>query len=269
MDHPSVAEASDPEIAISAAEAGASVVLAKYGGILVRHDKSPTDFATDADLEAERQIVETIRAARPADAVEGEEYGSTGDSPAARRWLVDPLCGTVNFAAQTPLFSVNVALVDHDETVAAAVVQPLSRETFWTDGVSAWVRRAGMDSPAVPSSDSRLVDINIDGPADGGFLGPQLLADHALRAAFGLRVSSTTLPVAWVAVGRRAAYVTDGDLRGSVHFTAGLALTRAAGCVITDLRGQPLHTGAGAIVASDHEVHATLLTIVSGHLPAR
>ena len=67
--------------------------------------------------------------------------------------------------------------------------------------------------------------------------------------------------------GRRAAYVTDGNLRDSVHFTAGLALCRAVGCIVTDLRGRPLHTGPGVIAAADHETHAILLEIIARHLP--
>lgn len=46
--------------------------------------------------------------------------------------------------------------------------------------------------------------------------------------------------------GRRgAAYVTDGEnLSGSVHFAAGIALCRAAGCVVTGVEGAPLDEGA-------------------------
>ena len=78
----------------------------------------------------------------------GEEYGATGKAP--RTWLVDPLCGTLNFAAQTPLFSVNVAL----QSPAATVGQPLTGEIFWTNGTTANLRRKGADSPATPSASS-------------------------------------------------------------------------------------------------------------------
>jgi myo-inositol-1(or 4)-monophosphatase len=48
-----------------------------------------------------------------------------------------------------------------------------------------------------------------------------------------------------------------------VHFSSGLALFRAAGCVITGLRGQPLHTGVGGLLAAaDAETHAALLDLV-------
>ncbi|MDX6281284.1 MAG: monophosphatase [Kribbellaceae bacterium] len=258
---------SDVELAIATAEAGAAVVRAKYGTAVARHDKSATDFATDADLETEQVIVDLLRRARPSDAVIGEEYGVSGDVDAPRRWLVDPLCGTLNFAARTPLFSVNVALRIDTETVVAAVADPVSGEIFWTDGVTAGLRHEGSDVPLTASADSRLVDVNLDPITDGGFLGPRLLADRAFRAAFGQRVLSTTLAVAWVAAGRRAAYVTDGNLRDSVHFTAGLALCQAAGCVVTDLRGRPLHTGLGVIAAADAKTHAALVEIIAGHLP--
>jgi myo-inositol-1(or 4)-monophosphatase len=244
------------------------VVRAKYGTSVGRHDKSATDFATDADLAAEQAILDLLKTDRPGDAVVGEEYGAHGDVDASRRWLVDPLCGTLNFAARTPLFSVNVALQIDGEVAAAAVADPVSGEIFWTDGETAQVRREGSDAPLTASADSRLVDVNLDPITDGGFLGSRLLTDDGFRAAFGQRVLSTTLAVAWVAAGRRTAYVTDGSLRDSVHFTAGLALCRAAGCVVTDLRGGPLYSGPGVIAAADARSHALLLEIVARHLPA-
>lgn len=94
---------------------------------------------------------------------------------AHRRWLVDPLCGTANFAATTPLAGVDVAL----------------------------------------AVDTRLVDVNCDGLPDAPFVGGQLLGDRDLLTTWNPRVLSTTLALAWVATGRRAAYITDGRLQGS------------------------------------------------------
>lgn len=243
------------------------MVRSKYGTSVARHEKSGTDFATDADLAAEKAILEVIQRARPDDAIVGEEYGASGNADASRRWLVDPLCGTLNFAAGTPLFSVNVALQSDAEQVAA-IADPVSGETFWTDGETARVRRDGSDGALTPSADSRLVDVNLDPITDGGFLGSKLLTDHRFREAFAQRVLSTTLAVTWVAAGRRAAYVTDGNLRDSVHFTAGIALCRAAGCIVTDLCGLPLHSGPGLIAAADARTHAALVEIVAAYLPA-
>lgn len=261
----------DEAVAIAAATAGAAVVREMYGTDLSHFDKSPTsqenkDFATEADIASEKAIRETIATYRPEDAFEGEETGRSGDSE--RRWLVDPLCGTLNYAAQTPLAAVNVALVTPEGVRAAVSADPISEEIFWTDGTDAWIRKGGGDSVLAPSPRTRLVDIQCDGPLDRPFVGGQLVADPRLRAHFGPRVMSSTLAVAWVAAGRRAAYVTDGHLEGSVHFTAGIALCQAAGCVVTDLEGNPLHTGRGMIAAADEATHRRLLDLVRPHLEA-
>ena len=251
----------DAELAIAAAEAGAAAVRARFGTALDRIDKGAGDFATAADLEAEAAIMGVIRAARPEDGVVGEEFGATpgaGD----RTWLVDPLCGTLNFAAENMLVAVNVALRVDGTTTAAASADPFAGEVFWTEGQHAYVRRHGPDQRLTPTAGTSLVEVNLD-PT---FRAPGMLVDPTFRHRFRPRVLSTTLPLAWVAAGRRVAYLTDGDLRDSVHFAAGLALCQAAGCVVTGIDGQPLHTGEGGLIAAaDEETHALLLATVRQH----
>lgn len=88
--------ATDVDVTIAATEAGAAVVRAAYGGAITKHAKSATDFATEADLEAERVITAVITKARPDDPVEGEESGPHGSpagavhSKAAEAWLRRP-----------------------------------------------------------------------------------------------------------------------------------------------------------------------------------
>jgi myo-inositol-1(or 4)-monophosphatase len=92
----------DIEVAIAAAEAGADVVRRDYGGDHLRHLKSPTDFATVTDTDAEQAIRAVLSRYRPGDYQVGEELGASGSADAPRRWFIDPLCGTLNFAATTP-----------------------------------------------------------------------------------------------------------------------------------------------------------------------
>ncbi|WP_328906447.1 inositol monophosphatase family protein [Streptomyces sp. NBC_00234] len=254
----------DTEIAIAAVRAGADVVRGMYGRRLTRIDKGAGDFATTADVEAEKAILGVIRAARPDDAVLGEEGGQQGASGAVRQWLVDPLCGTLNYAVGSMLVAVNVALRDG----AAAVADPFADEVFFTDGETARVRRNGTDAPLVPTSATGLVDVNLDPPFPGapGFRAVDLLAHPGFVERFRPRVVSTTLAVAWVAAGKRAAYVTDGgDLSGSVHFAAGIALCRAAGCVVTGIDGAPAGPGGrGLVVAADAETHGLLMSMIRG-----
>jgi myo-inositol-1(or 4)-monophosphatase len=258
----------DVELAIRAAQRGAEVVRSRFGRPLARVAKAADDFATEADLAAERAVVAMLREARPEDGIVGEESGRSGAVASSRSWLVDPLCGTVNYAAGTPLAAVNVALRDDTGVAAAASADPFAGEVFWTDGAVARVRRAGQDQRLAPDPASRLVDLNLDPPFPNAprFRTARMLADDGF-AAFRPRVVSTTLALAWVAAGRWAAYVTDGHLRDSVHFTAGIALCRAAGCVVTGLAGQPLHTGVhGLVAAADAETHARLVAVIARQL---
>ena len=256
----------DVEVAIAAAQAGAEVVRRDYGVNHVRRLKSPTDFATQTDADAEHAIRAVLSRYRPGDCHVGEELGASGCGDTLRRWLIDPLCGALNFSATTPLVSVNVALIDQAKVTAAAVVDPIAAELFWTTGDGAFRRHRGEDHPLTPSAISMLVDVNCDGPTDQAFVGGQLVADARLRMTYGPRVISSTLAVAWVAAGRRAAYVSDGYFRDNLHFAAGIALCEAAGCAISDLAGDPLHTSRGVILAADSDTHSAIVQIVQPHL---
>lgn len=255
----------DSTLAIHAAQAGAAVVRSGHGSALARFDKGGGDFATAADLDAEQAIIDVLRTARPDDAVLGEESGHTGPADNGRTWLVDPLCGTLNFAVRNMLVAVNVALRVGTAVTVAASADPFTGEVFWTDGEAAYLRDDGVDERLVPSAASGLVDVNLDPPFPNRdvFLAARMLADDGFIDRFRPRVVSTTLAVAWVAAGRRAAYVTDGHLRDSVHFGAGIALCRAAGCVVTGIDGGPLYTGTGGLVAAaDRQTHTALLTLI-------
>ena len=252
---------SDLSVALEAVRAGAAALTATYGTVLERTYKTDTDFATAADVASERAILDVIRRARPDDGFLGEELGDAGAATRDRVWLVDPLCGTLNYAATTPLFCVNVALRGPDGTEVAAVGDPSAGEIYWADG-----DRFGIEGRGTPAGPVGLVDIDVDWAPDGVPIGTRLMADPGFRSRFGARVSSTSLALAWVATGRRAAYLVDGRHEGSVHFAAGLALCEAAGCVVSDFRGRPVHTGAGILAAADVETHQVLLDLVAPHL---
>jgi myo-inositol-1(or 4)-monophosphatase len=256
----------DVQLAISAATAGAEVVRSWYGRETSRFDKGLGDFATEADLASEEAVHAAIRTARPDDAFRGEETGHTGPEDAARVWLVDPLCGTLNFAAGTSMFAVNVALRADGQVTAAASAEPVTGDLFWTDGVRAHRRTPdGTDHPLVPDPRCHLVDIDLwaQGRDPSTLTGYRLLGNRDFHLGFDPRMSSTSLALVWLAAGRRGGYVVDGDVHDSVHYAAPLALCRAVGCTLTALDGGPLERpGAGLVAAADADVHRRLLTLL-------
>ena len=259
----------DFEVAIAVAEEGAAVVRRCFGKTLERLDKGGGDFATNVDIEAENVMLVLLRRERPEDNILGEESGRSGASSGTRLWLIDPLCGTLNYAVRMRIAAVNVALRIGRSFTAAAVADPFNHEIFWMDGLSAFVRADGQDTPLAPDGSSKLVDLNFDPPFPNApaFKAVTLAADAEFTASFRPRVVSSSLALTWVATGQRAAYIADGDLRDNVHFAAGLAICEAAGCIATDLRGRLWGSGAtGAVVAADSKTHAAILSLVRKYL---
>jgi myo-inositol-1(or 4)-monophosphatase len=256
----------DVEVAIAVVSGGADQVRRRFGMLMGRVEKGAGDFATDADIQAENAMLSVLARERPDDGVVAEESGRTGASDALRTWLLDPLCGTRNYAANMRVVAVNAALTSPRGVLAAAVADPFSDEVFWSDNHSSYVRVGGQDTPLAPSADSRLVDLNLDPPFPSApvFRAADLAGDVEFLESFSPRAVSSSLALTWVASGQRAAYITDGNMRHSVHFSAGLAICQASGCQLTDLHGHPLGTTpTGLIVAADQETHATLLRIVT------
>jgi myo-inositol-1(or 4)-monophosphatase len=255
----------DAEVARAAAAVGAAIVRDRFGGAHQRLDKGGLDFATDVDIDAERAIIEVLRRERPADSIVGEEGGRQPGTAAGRTWLVDPLCGTANFAAGFRAVAVNVALVAPGGA-AGAVADPFMGEIFAADDGDAHLYAGTGAASLAPGGGSRLVDIDLDErPTPTGFDPLALLGDAEFRAAFQPRVTSTSLALTWVAAGRRAAYITDAALIENVHFAAGVAVCLAARCAVSDLRGDPISPGSagtGLIAAADQATHARLLAII-------
>ncbi|HEV2874913.1 MAG TPA: inositol monophosphatase family protein, partial [Thermoleophilaceae bacterium] len=135
----------DLGLAERAARAGGEVLMAYYGrppsGVGAK--SSATDLVSDADREAERAIRELLARERPADGLVAEE-GSRAEADSGRRWIVDPLDGTINFLYELPAWAVSVALEDADGLAAGVVHSPVLGETFCAvRGGGAWVSETG------------------------------------------------------------------------------------------------------------------------------
>jgi myo-inositol-1(or 4)-monophosphatase len=121
-------------IAEEAARAAGAILIERFGSerALDRTKSSPTDLVSEADLLAEKAIRDVLAARAPDDAILGEE-GADTPGTSGRRWIVDPLDGTVNFLFGIPQWAVSVAC----EGVAGVVFDPCRNELFTAaDGVA-------------------------------------------------------------------------------------------------------------------------------------
>lgn len=114
------------EVAGQACDRAREEILPRFRRVAVdrKSDGSPV---TEADLAAEQAIREVIARAFPDDAILGEEFGA---SPGAsgRRWIIDPIDGTIAFSRGIPLFTTLIALTVDDEPVMGMIDLPAAND---------------------------------------------------------------------------------------------------------------------------------------------
>jgi fructose-1,6-bisphosphatase/inositol monophosphatase family enzyme len=113
-------------------------------------DKDGRDVVTVADIAIEDAVRRTMAEASSFSVI-GEERGGEAPADGSPYWLVDPICGTRNFASGIPLYCVNLALVERNEVTLAVVGEPSTGETHVAErGRGAWSLKEGARSMAPP-----------------------------------------------------------------------------------------------------------------------
>jgi myo-inositol-1(or 4)-monophosphatase len=219
----------DLELAERAARAAGEVLLSYYGRPPegVESKSSATDLVSDADREAERTIRELLETERPQDGLVAEE-GSRAEAASGRRWVVDPLDGTINFLYGFPAWAVSVALEDADGALVGVVHSPIHGETFCAArGEGAFLgERALRVRPARPLEQS-LVATGFSYEPDRRAVQAEAIAKLLPRARDIRRAGAAALDLSWVAAGRLDAFFE----RGLHHWdwAAGRLLVEEAG----------------------------------------
>jgi myo-inositol-1(or 4)-monophosphatase len=250
----------DLELAERAARAAGEVLLSYYGrppeGVEAK--SSATDLVSDADREAERAVRELLEAERPDDGLVAEE-GSAARGASGRRWVVDPLDGTINFLYGFPAWAVSVALEDADGVALGVVHSPIHGETFRAvrgEGAFLGDRRLRVRPPR--RLDQALVSTGFSYEPARRAVQADVVRALLPRARDIRRAGAAALDLAWLAAGRVDAFFE----RGLQHWdwAAGRLLVQEAGGRVSWLDGD----WPGLIAASDGELLAELRGFVDG-----
>lgn len=218
---------------------------------------------SDADHASERIVVDMLRAAHPDDEVMSEEgRGAPGRS--GRRWLVDPLDGTINYLYGIPQWCVSIACADTDGAFVGVVHDPARGETFVAQrGAGAWLRtRAGAE---VRLRVSDRTDLSLALLAGGFSYDPDERAEQARRETLVVprvrdvrRMGSAALDLAMVAAARVDAYAEAGGQPWD--WAAGRLLVSEAGGRLSEAPG--VRPGSYTLVASGPAIHDELVALV-------
>jgi histidinol-phosphatase len=120
----------DLELALSLADVADAITLPRYTAEdLVVETKEDATPVTEADRSTELALRARLDAARPSDAVVGEEYGSSAQG--VRRWIIDPIDGTANYMRGVPVWATLIALEDGGEVAVGVASAPALGRRWW------------------------------------------------------------------------------------------------------------------------------------------
>src|SRR6201995_6004610 len=108
------------------------------------------DSATKVDLASERQVVDALVSATGIP-VHGEEFGGADlDSPWV--WILDPVDGTFNYAAGSPMAAILLGLLHDGDPVAGLTWLPFLKERYGA-GVGGPGMKNGVPQPPLKQTD--------------------------------------------------------------------------------------------------------------------
>lgn len=243
-----------------ASEAGGLLKAGAFRGHAAASKRNPGDLVTEYDRRSEALIVKAIRAAYPDDAIIAEESGSHLGPPVSdRRWLVDPLDGTVNFAHGLPLFCVSIALEAGGDLLVGVVEAPALGWSFYAErGGGAWCDGRRLQVSATDTLDASLLATGF--PYDRKTSPQNNFAEFVAieRQAHGVRrPGAAALDLAMVAAGWFDGY-WEYKLK-PWDVAAGALLVTEAGGRITSPTGGPFVVDDAEAAATNGRIHAELL----------
>jgi len=229
------------QLASSAALAGGAELRAHFGdasrdGI---QRKALGDYASKADLAAEKAIAAVLAKAGEHYGFVGEETG-TRNADAKHRWVVDPLDGTSNFIWGIPYFAVSIALCDDDGEMLGVVLDPLREEMFTAiRGGGAWLNGKKLAPLTNKRPDEAIISLSM--PIQGQLKAIerstffQALDSITNETAGVRRLGSAALDLAYVGAGRLDGYFEDG--LSHYDYASGKLIAQEAGALVTSFTG--------------------------------
>lgn len=227
--------------------------------------KGGNDFATELDLAIEQRVGRALRSSTGI-GVHGEEFkGADVWSPLV--WVLDPIDGTFNYSAGSPMAAMLLGLLQNGEPVAGLTWMPFSGQRY-SAVAGGPVLCNGSPLPSLNRrevSDAMLGIGTFNVDSRGRLPGRYRLAifEQFTRVSAKVRMHGST--------GIDMAFVAAGILGGAVSFggqvwdhAAGVALVRAAGGVVTDIFGRPWTPESGSTVAAAPGAYEQIMDIITG-----
>jgi myo-inositol-1(or 4)-monophosphatase len=248
------------DVAVRAARVGGQVALARLGQPDYVTWKSHRDVVSGASVEVQDAILEVLRRETPDFGILAEEGPDDEALPldAEHLWIVDPICGSLNYVQGIPFFGVSIALRTAGAIRVGAVYDPCRDEMFAATLSTRTTLNGGIVgvqqiSEGYDAFEKAWIGTDLPHDQDKQDQAMQIAAIMARQVLSLTMMGSPALGICNVAVGRLHAYWAL-DLKIWDMAAAGLILTRSGG-TLTDEHGDSWLFSKGGYIASNSVIH--------------
>jgi myo-inositol-1(or 4)-monophosphatase len=229
------------------------------------------NLVTETDQKAERAIIRIIRKQFPDHdilAEESHEGKSLADVRRGRvkRWIIDPVDGTTNFAHGLPLSCVSIGYEENGSMKLGGVFNPVLGEWFWAErgkGASLNGKRIHVSKTRKLMSSLLVTGFPYDRRNKVKYYLKMfeafMVKTHGVR-----RLGSAALDLCYVACGRFEGFWELGLKPWDV--AAGTLIAREAGARLSDFKGKPIDIYQPQTLATNGKIHAEVLRIIKRHI---
>jgi histidinol phosphatase-like enzyme (inositol monophosphatase family) len=245
------------------ADAARAAILPHFRGTAlgtVSKEAERYDPVTVADRASETAMRAVLADLRPDDAILGEEEG-TKDGTSGLTWVLDPIDGTRGFVAGTPTWGVLISLNTGAGPVYGLIDQPYVGERF--EGGFGHARMTGPQgeralavSPSATLADATLFTTFPEVGTAQDRIGFEAVRDAVKMVRYGCDCYAYAL----LAAGH-IDLVIEAGLQ-AYDIAAPIAVIEAAGGVVTDWTGGPVHDGGRVLAAASPALHADAMALI-------
>jgi|TARA_B110000116_G_scaffold266020_1_gene276114 myo-inositol-1(or 4)-monophosphatase len=255
-----------------------AVMAARHGGdILIRNlnkleklnveKKGRNDFVSDADLAAEKAVIDVILKHHPDHAILAEESGQRGESDTV--WIIDPLDGTTNFLHGFPVFCVSVAVTHKGRLEHGVVYDPLRQEMFTASrGQGAQLEGHKIRVSGRVDLERALIGTGFPYRDSNEAFDPYIkMLVKAMENTTGVRrTGAAALDLCYVAAGRLDAFWETGLKPWDL--AAGTLIIRESGGLISGLDGSEDFMDSGHVLCGSSKIYTGLAKLFAPDIKA-
>jgi myo-inositol-1(or 4)-monophosphatase len=250
--------------AIQTAHDAGRILAERFGRKIEISNKGDIDLVTEADLAAERLIIERIQSYYPRHGILAEEADASGvihEGQSEWKWIIDPLDGTTNYAHSYPCFCVSIALERAGKIELGVIYDPTRDETFAAErGMGATLNGRSIHVSEIDDLNRAMLCTGFpyDVRDHGDFA--RHFHNFIMRAQAVRRDGSAALDLAYVACGRFDGFWEEGLRPWDV--AAGILLVEEAGGRVSYYDGSPFYIYHPPILASNGLVHEKMMRVL-------